>query len=172
MLQSTHRSDTVYSPNYTRTFWAGALSLLVLAAVVAWHYRDQDQEALLMRKYVLHALFGAILLVAYGLFYQRQSSHDEESQFFTTAHFWLTFGGILGLMSNELLIPETTLGWSLESLNSPAYFFLHLATQAVIVPIGGLILLLGQGYFVYRLGMNAERESESIEYFSNGEMVG
>lgn len=172
MLHTTHRSDRVYAPHYTRTFWAGALSLLLLAAIVAWHYRDQDQEALLMRKYLLHALFGAILLAAYGLFYQRQSSNNEESQFFTTTHFWLTFGGILGLMSNELLIPETTLGWSLESLNSPAYYFLHLSTQAVIVPIGGLIFLLGQGYFVYSLGMNAATRPEPVRYFSNGEMVG
>lgn len=172
MLPSPQRHTTIRSPHYSRTFWAGALSLLVLAAVMAWHYRDQDQEALLMRKYMLHALFGAILLVAYGLFYQRQSSCDEETTFFTTAHFWLTFGGILGLMSNELLIPETTLGWSLESLNSPAYYFLHLSTQAVIVPIGGLTFLLGQGYFVYRLGMNAATRPESVRYFSNGEMAG
>lgn len=171
MLHSQQRSTTIHSPHYSRTFWTGALSLLVLAAVMAWHYRDQDQEALLMKKYLLHALMGAILLVAYGVFYQRYSSNDSESQFFTTAHFWLTFGGILGLMSNELLIPAATLGWTLESLNSPSYYFLHISTQAVIVPIGGLSFLLGQGYFVYRLGINAARTPEAVQYFANGEMA-
>lgn len=171
MLQSTNQSYPISSPHYSRTFWAGALSLLALAVAVAWHYRDQDQEALLMRKYLLHALFGAVLLAAYGLYYQRQHSGDSDSQFFTAAHFWLTFGGILGLMSNELLIPETTLGWSLESLNSPAYYFLHISTEAIVVPIGGLTLLIGQGYFIYRLGMNAQASPDAYRYFPNGEIA-
>ncbi|MDP5169437.1 MAG: hypothetical protein NWR72_04280 [Bacteroidia bacterium] len=141
---------------HSRTFWFGAFTLLMLSALVAWHHRDSDVEGILMRRYLLHALLGAALLAAFGVVYARHPSigiSKEEGSFEGSAHFWLSFSGIFAMMMNEFLIPESVLGWDHESMSSPGYYFLHVSTQGLLRPIGLLVFALGQGYFLFRLGM-------------------
>ncbi len=159
---------------HARTFWVGAFTLLALGFYIATQHRAQDPDALLMKHLVLHALIGAIALCAFGLYYQRQDKKQPDSNqyFFGSTHFWLTFLGILGLMSHELLIPEATLGWGTSEHVSPGYYFLHIVGQAVFVPIGGLLFLAGQGYFLFRLGMHAALQSSPARYHHNGEVAG
>ena len=47
------------------------------------------------------------------------------------------------MMMNEFLIPESVLGWDHESMSSPGYYFLHVSTQGLLMPIG----ILTEVYF-------------------------
>lgn len=171
MLLHTHRPSVAQSPHAARTFWAAAIFLLTMSMLLAWQYRTSDHEGLLFRTYLIHAVIGSAILTAFGLFYQTKRDHQPDAAFYQSAHFWLTFIGILGMMSNELLIPESILGWSAESLESPGYFFLHIISGGIISPIGLLIFLIGQGVFVFRLGMVEQGRPEAITYLPDGKIV-
>ena len=171
MLHPNHRPSVAHVSFHTRTFWVGALTIMAVAAYAAWSYRVEDSDALLANKLLLHAAIGASLMLAAGVYYRRFPDHQPDQYFYGSTHFWLTFAGILGLMSHELLIPEASLGWNASTSTSPQYYFLHIVSQAVLVPTGGILFLLGQGYFLFRLGMRFASKPEPSRFLPNGEAV-
>lgn len=171
MLLHTHRPSVAQSPHAARTFWAAAIFLLSMSMLLAWQYRTGDHDGLLFRTYLFHALIGSAVMSAFGLFYQTKGDHQPDAEFYQSAHFWLTFVGILAMMSNELLIPESVLGWSAESLESPGYFFLHIVSHGIVLPIGVLIFAIGQGMFVFRLGMTEQARPMDQAYHPDGKVA-
>ena len=171
MLLHTHRPSVAQSPQAARTFWAAAIFLLTMSMLLAWQYRTSDQEGLLFRTYLIHALIGSAILTAFGIFYQTREDRQPDAAFYQSAHFWLSFVGILAIMANELLIPESILGWTAESLESPGYFFLHIISGGIVKPIGVLFFAIGQGMFVFRLGMVEQTQSIRDAYLPNGKVA-
>lgn len=120
----------------------------------AWHHRYESDLALLLRRYLIHGLLSITALLALGWLYQHFSFLQMGDHALRDGHwhFWLTFLGIVGLMSREWLLPQAITGWTYEALQGPGPFFLAMLLQVVIQPLSVLLLIIGQAFFCFQFG--------------------
>ncbi len=167
-MMHNHPSHSFFRPSIS--FLSAGILLGLITVVFAQCHRGSDAEGILLARYGAHAILGGLFLFAWGMVYFRfpQLLDGADGHFHASLHLGLSFFGILAMMSSELLVPETVLGWGGESLAHPAYFFLGISTQVIIFPMGILLLTLGQISFFYHLGTISPTWTNSPRYTSDG----